>query len=364
MPVKVVGGDNCVREHSPLFRSFGKSALIVTGGTSARASGALDDVCAALTEEGVRFTVFSEIGQNPLVSACRRAGELARAVGSELIIGIGGGSPLDAAKATAVFAANPGLSDEDLFTYRFFNQPLPLICVGTTAGTGSEVTAVSVLTQDESGRKRSITHPACYAKVAFADASYTHTVPWGVTVSTAVDALSHAVEGWFSPQCSDDSALFAEKAIRLLWPSISGFYRSPGELPSSQQRKDLYYGSLYAGMVLNQTGTAFPHPMGYVLTEDYKIPHGRACGAFLPALVQRAGEFEKEKHGLLLKWINTDTEDFCRVVSALSDTAGVKMDKQQIEEYGKRWENLKNFPRSPGGFDRGKAQALLERLFG
>lgn len=363
MPVRVAGGDNCVNEYSALLRGCGESALIITGKTAAEKSGALADVCAALTKEGMRFTVFSEVGQNPLVSVCRRAGELARQVGAGLIIGIGGGSPLDAAKASAIFAANPGLTDEELFTCRFKAQPLPLICVGTTAGTGSEVTAVSVLTQDESGRKRSITHPACYARVAFADASYTETVPFGVTVSTAIDALAHAVEGFFSPQCSDVSAVFAETAVRLLWHQLLGFYRSPGVLPASEQRRQLYHASLYAGMVLNQTGTAFPHPMGYVLTEDYNIPHGRACGAFLPELVRRAAEFEKEKHSMFLSWINTDTEEFCRVTAALADVGSVKMEKQQIREYGKRWEKLKNFPRSPGGFDRGKAEALLESLF-
>lgn len=363
MPVRVIGGDNCVRVNSAFLHSCGESALIITGKTAAEKSGALADVCGALTKEGVRFTVFSEVGQNPLVSVCRRAGELARQVGAGFIIGIGGGSPLDAAKASAIFAANPGLSDEDLFACRFKSRPLPLVCVGTTAGTGSEVTAVSVLTQDDSGRKRSITHPACYARLAFADASYTYTVPFSVTVSTAIDALSHAVEGFFSPLCSDVSAVFAENAVRLLWPSVRGFYHSPGVLPSPEQRRQLYYGSLYAGMVLNQTGTAFPHPMGYVLTEDYNIPHGRACGAFLSAFISRAAEFEREKHGLFLNWINTDTAEFCEVITALSDVGKVKMEDRQIKEYGKRWENLRNFPRSPGGFDRGKAEALLKSLF-
>lgn len=349
---------------SGLLRKYGENALIVTGKTAARNSGALADVCDALTKENMRFTLFSDIGENPLVSSCRRAGEIAKAYGAGLVIGIGGGSPLDAAKAAAVFAANPGLSDADLFACRFSSPPLPLVCVGTTAGTGSEVTAVSVLTQDENGRKRSFTHPGCYARIAFADARYTQTAPWDVTVSTAIDALSHAVEGWFSPQCSAISAMLAERAIQDLWPGLSFFYQSPGILPSLEMRRQLYYGSLYAGMVLNQTGTAFPHPMGYVLTENYHVPHGRACGTFLPALVLRAGIFEKEKSRLFLSWIHTTEEEFCKVIAALSNTRGIRMTKQEIHTYGERWEHLKNFSRSPGGFSRAEAEDLLASLFG
>lgn len=362
MPVKVISGHHCFAENAQLLRSLGSSALIITGRSSAEKSGAMQDVCSALEKVGITYSFFDRIGSNPLVSACFDAGAAAGECGAEFIIGIGGGSPLDAAKAAAVFAANPQMKQADIFEQCNLLKALPLVLVGTTAGTGSEVTAVSVLTIDETGRKRSISGANCYAKLSFADPRYTYSMPLSVTVSTALDALSHATEGWFSPLCTDISADFAEKAVRLVWEGLRYLYRER-TLPDETMREKLYYGSLYAGMVLNQTGTAFPHPMGYVLTEDYQIPHGRACASFLPALVSRAQVFCEEKYRIYLNWMNTDFAEFSAVVTALAGTAHIQMTQAQINAYGGRWERLKNFSKTPGGFSKELAVGLLQELF-
>ncbi len=362
MPVKVVSGFQSVMKNKALFKAYGKSALIVTGGSSAEKSGALKDVCTAFEKEGIVYSVFDRVGPNPLVSVCYDAGVAARKHKAAFIVGIGGGSPLDAAKAAAIFAANPQMKPEDIFERNNISDPLPLILIGTTAGTGSEVTAVSVLTRDETGRKRSITDPRCYARLSFADPRYTCSMPLDITISTALDALSHATEGWFSPMCTDVAALFAEKAVRLVWEGLSDLYYNR-KLPDETMREKLYYGSLYAGMVLNCMGTAFPHPMGYVLTEEYDIPHGRACASFLPALVSRAALHSEDKYLLYFNWLNTDFEEFQMIVLGLSGTDHIHMTQEQINVYGGRWEKLKNFANTPGGFSRELAAGLLQRLF-
>ncbi len=362
MPVKVVSGFQSVMKNKALFKTYGKSALIVTGGSSAEKSGALKDVCTAFEKEGIDYSVFDRVGPNPLVSVCYDAGAAAREHKAAFIVGIGGGSPLDAAKAAAVFAANPQMKPQDIFERNNISEPLPLILIGTTAGTGSEVTAVSVLTIDETGRKRSITDPRCYARLSFADPRYTFSMPLDVTISTALDALSHATEGWFSPVCTDVAVLFAEKAVHLVWEGLSDMYYNR-KLPDETMREKLYYGSLYAGMVLNWMGTAFPHPMGYVLTEKYHIPHGRACASFLPALVSRAALYCEDKYRTYFNWLDTDFEEFQRIISKLSDTDHIHMTQEQVDIYGGRWDNLKNFANTPGGFSKELAAELLQKLF-
>ena len=169
-----------------LFRSaLGSRCLIVTGRNSAKASGALDDCTAALDEHGVPWQVFDGIGQNPLLSSCHAAGTAARDFGADFLIGIGGGSPLDGVKAAAVYAANPELTPPDVYG-GWKNPALPFALIGTTAGTGSEVTRVSVLTHDGTGRKKSISGPDLYARISLGDPRrYTASLPRRFTISTA-----------------------------------------------------------------------------------------------------------------------------------------------------------------------------------
>ena len=361
IPVRVLSGKGAVLQHTPLLRSFGKRCLIVTGGKSAALSGALQDMKAALISEEIVFDVFSEVGPNPLLSACHKAGALAREAGADFIVGIGGGSALDAAKAAAVFAANPDFAPTDIYT-RERRPALPLVLIGTTAGTGSEVGKVSVLTNDATGRKKSVSGADLYPALTFADPTYTCTMPFAVTVSTALDALSHAMEGYCTPKCTDIPALFGEKAVSLIWQGLLRLLETK-ENPDYAGRERLYYGSLYAGITLAACGTAFPHPLGYVLTEGYDTAHGTACAVFLPAFLRRAVKYTPEKAQRLLAAMGTDADTFCRVVQALTDCP-VRLTPQEIETACARWDEAvpNNFRQSPGGFTKEDAKALLTEL--
>lgn len=361
MPVRVLGGRNAITAHPEVFAQFGKKCLLVTGGNSAQKSGALQDVQAVLSQNGTEFVVFNEVKPNPTAADCYRAGQLARDFEVEFVVGIGGGSALDSAKAIAVYAANKTLTAEGIYEYDYMFSPLPLLLVGTTAGTGSEVTGVSVLTR-ENGRKQSVSGQDFYAKVAFADPKYTYSVPYPVTVSTALDAFAHAVEGWFSNRFDDVARLFAEKAIPVLWKHLEHFYETGAE-PDSDARDELYYASLYAGMELNICGAGFPHGMGYALTEDFDFPHGRACAAFMPSLVKRGMEFKNALAMEFFSLIGTNYPEFEKIIYALTDLSGISMTEVQIADYCKRWENLKNFKNSPGGYTVTDAESVLRALF-
>ncbi|MDD2417763.1 MAG: iron-containing alcohol dehydrogenase [Oscillospiraceae bacterium] len=360
MPVRVISGEDCILKNRKLFGQLGRRCLIMTGKQAAIKSGALNDIRASLDSQKIDFTIFSEISANPLLSQCQAAAAAADICNSDFIIGIGGGSVLDAAKAAAWLATNPGSSGERLMQGRLRHPPLPLVLVGTTAGTGSEVSAVAVLTMDQSGQKKSIVDPNCYAEIVFADPRYTHSVPRDTTVSTALDAFAHTVEGWFSPGRGDVITSFGEKALPLIMEGLTWLMENEG-LPSPQLRERMYYGSLWAGMVLNATGTAFPHTLGYILTEDFNVPHGMACAVFMPEFLKRAEEFLPEQARGLYKLCGGRQ----RVDSILDSLVkhDVHMTTEQISGYMPRWEGVRNFTRSPGGFTPQEAARLLRKMF-
>lgn len=361
MPVQVFGGRDAVLRNAEVFETLGQKCMVVTSGSAAHKSGALQDVTTLLADRGITYIHFSEVQQNPTAADCARAGQLARDFAVEFIIGIGGGSALDAAKAIAVYASNKTLTAEGIYDGGYMFNPLPLILIGTTAGTGSEVTGVSVLTR-ENGCKQSVSGKDFYAQYAFADPKYTHSVPYDVTVATALDAFAHAVEGWFSNRLTEIARLFAEAAIPVLWKHLKAFYDT-GAMPDETARAELYCASLYAGMALNICGAGFPHGMGYALTEDFHLPHGRACAAFLPAYVARGMEFKNALAMAFFSMIGTNFPEFEKIILSLTDLSGIAMTEAQIADYGVRWQGLKNFKNSPGDYNTTEAEALLRHLF-
>ncbi|MEG0752171.1 MAG: iron-containing alcohol dehydrogenase [Oscillospiraceae bacterium] len=284
-PTRIIGGQGAVRERASLFEGFGSHAFIVTGAGSAKASGALDDVLYALGQCGISCDIYDKIGPNPLALICAQGGEAARQCGASFIIGIGGGSALDAARAVSVYAANDFASPDEIFKGEF-TQALPLVTVGTTAGTGSEVDAASILTSDVNGQKQSIRKDFLFAKLAFCDYRYTKSMSLRQTVSTGLDALCHCLESWFHKGSSETSRTFSRRGAQLLYPRLEEIASGKYDLDDDGLRADLYHGSLWGGFSLTGAGAGFPHPAGYPLTEMGIFPHGVACAVFEKEFVQ------------------------------------------------------------------------------
>ncbi len=362
MPARIISGENCVIKNSGELKKLGGKCLVVTSKTSARKSGALDDVITALNNENIEYTVFDEITENPLVSTVINAGEKARVFGAEFVIGIGGGSPLDASKAVAICAENPDYDIKGLYSRKIPSKALPVVLVGTTSGTGSEVTGVSVLTNDEDLMKKSISGADCYGTISFLDPRYTYSMNYDITVSTALDAFAHAVEGWFAPLCSELPTQYAKMALPLIYRGLK-YLDETKNLPDEKLRADLYYGSIYAGLELNVCGAAFPHTVGYVLTENFGIPHGKACTAFMPYLLEKAKAFKYERFCELLGILGDREENVIGVIERLTNVKNLPMTDKQIDEWCSRWNNgNKNFDKTPGGFTKDEAVEVLKSL--
>ena len=336
MPTRLYTGPDCIAAHGQQLRSLGANCLIVTGKHAAKASGALDDVQAALTANGITSTVWDGVTENPPVSSCIEAGQAAANHDAEFILGIGGGSALDAAKAIAVFAANPALDEAGFYAVAWDRNPLPIVLVGTTAGTGSEVTKVSVLT-DSAKRKHSIHDDRLYAALAFGDSRHTHTCSRAVTLSTGVDVLAHAAESYFSRKSDEISRAFSTRAIRLAMEPLAAA-AAEQEL-SGEQRRRLYEASILGGLAINTTGTCFPHNVGYYLTENYGVPHGFACATFLPQMFAIVRDHDAAYASAFYDEVGADPETLDRLIASCMPASDIRMTKEQIDAALPRWEN-------------------------
>lgn len=296
LPTKILKGRGCVLENKEQL-VLGKRAFVVTGRSSGRLSGALKDVEDLLKECNVPYAVWDRIGNNPTVEECFEAGNAAREFNADFIVGIGGGSPLDASKAIAVYAVNPQMLPMDIYKGNYEHRPLPMSAIPTTAGTGSEVTQYSVLTVTSECTKRSFSTEDTFFKTAFLDGKYTEALPLQITRNTAVDALSHLIESFTNTRATEMTEYIALEGMKIWGKKISAL--KDGSF-TSKDREDLLWASALGGIVIAQTGTTIVHSMGYPLTFYKDIPHGMANGLLLEQYLANAQKVLPQKVKLIL----------------------------------------------------------------
>ncbi len=333
MPTRIIAENGSVTKNSALFANFGKKCLIVTGKSSAKLCGALDDVISALEKNNITYEIFDKITQNPLITTCIEGGEYAKKVQADFVVGIGGGSPLDAAKAIAVFSTND-IDENGLYSSKWDNAPLPTVAVGTTAGTGSEVTQIGVIT-DSNGRKRSFRADVSFPVIAFGDTSYTKCMPDRVMRSTAIDALSHCIESYFSKTSNEISRAHATMGAKNIVKVFKDMVSK--KVLDDDMRALVYEGSLHGGIAISITGTSFPHALGYFLSEDHGVAHGTACGMFLPEFIRYNSENAGELAKALFDTIDTDCDELCNIIENIMPTVDISVSDAEKDEVSQRW---------------------------
>ena len=359
MPTKIFCGRDCIAKHADALRTLGTHALIVTGKSSAK-NGALADVCAALEQNGQGYTLFDRVTPNPTVGCVREGIALLESAGADFVVAIGGGSPMDAAKAIATLCVQPR-TDEEIFAGGYRAEALPMAHVPTTAGTGSEVTPYSILTNDKGQTKTSITSPAMFPVYAFLDGKYMNGLSRATTVNTAMDALSHAVEGMLSRNATPISDALACESMRILYPLLP---KAHAETLTADDRDALLYASALAGMTIAQSGTTAVHGMGYALTYFHHIDHGRANGLLLGEMLRLC-----EEKGLpqVKKIVSAcgcgSVENFC---SCLAELIGEKEEipRETLVGYAARAMQNKNIKKSAYEPTQAEAERLYLRSFG
>lgn len=301
MPTLIYEEQNCVQNHASDLVKFGQRALVVTGHHSAIANGSLLDVDAALRKVGISYCTYSDIEQNPSVESIMKARDYGAEEEVDFVIGIGGGSPMDSAKAIALMIRNKDKGADYLYEKGNPVDALPVVAVPTTCGTGSEVTGIAVLTRHDIETKASIPY-LIFPDLALVDPAYLKFAPETVLRNTACDALCHLSESYLNAKASDFSRMCSDAGLAL-WkrslPVLTG-----DRNPSDEDYASLIRTSTIAGMAIAQTGTAIPHGLSYGLTYDMHIAHGRACGQYLGGYLAEAPAEDRD-HILGLSGLET-----------------------------------------------------------
>jgi alcohol dehydrogenase len=274
LPVKLYFGSGRINELSDILKQkgFNRGVLVCDG--IFRENGLADEIIKK--SEGRLTAVFSDITPNPTTENVNNCVKLLREEKAEFAVALGGGSSMDCAKAACAIKGSNDLIDDYHAGKKSLNPDdrIPLIAVPTTAGTGSEVTFVSVLTNEEKGLKAPLGNPLLYAEAAIIDPVLTLSVPPRVTASTGLDVLSHALEGFWSihhqPIC-DAVSLSAARTVFEFLPTV---YENPSDLNA---REKMCEASLLAGIGFSYPKTTGSHACSFPLTNIYHVPHGEAC---------------------------------------------------------------------------------------
>lgn len=291
MPTKLYQEADCVWHHRGEIGQLGKRALIVTGRHSAKANGSYDDVCRALDDQNIGHALFDEVEENPSIETVMKARDFGAEHQADMVIGIGGGSPLDAAKAIALMLKHPDEDRDYLYKKGADSSTLPIVEVPTTCGTGSEVTPVSVLTIHAQKTKGSIPHKI-FANYALVDGRYLKTAPVSVLHNTAIDALAHLWEAFINADADDYTHMCVAEGLRV-WKRSKAVLL--GEKPAADEDyNNMMNASALAGMAIAQDGTTLPHGLSYPVTYNQHMPHGRAVGYFQAGYLAAADKADRE----------------------------------------------------------------------
>jgi len=298
-PTKVLFGENTLEKLGEEASVLGKKALVVTGRTFAKKYGYIDRIRKILEERGVKAFFFSEVEPNPSIETVKRGVEVAKMEGVDLFIAFGGGSPMDAAKAIDVVYAFGGAVEEWIYPNKVVKEkPYPIIAIPTTHGTGSEVTKYSVLTDTKAGKKVVVVGEGILPDVAILDSSVLEHLPKVQAASTGLDALSHAIEAYFSKRSNPLSDLFALESTRIVFESL------PCSVEGDMKcREQVFYASMLAGYAINIAGTNIGHGLGYELTVRKGLPHGFANLMILPEACVYYERYLPDKTRRLLEYI-------------------------------------------------------------
>ena len=229
------------------------------------------------------LVLYDGVTAEPSLEVADEAADVARTGKADSVIGIGGGSAMDVAKAVAVIVANKGKAEDYLGLNNVPGPGLPKIMIPTTAGTGSEVTFTSVFIRKDLNKKEGMNSPYLYPELALLDPLLTLTVPSAVTATTGVDALCHAIESYLSISASPMSEMVSLEAIGLISQNLRTCVHDGSNIDAREQ---MLLGSLYAGLGLANAGVTAVHSLSYPLGGRYGVPHGLANTILLPAVMR------------------------------------------------------------------------------
>lgn len=280
---EVLFGVGSIKELGNIITKQKFKRVLVVCDEGIEKSGILQVVLKQISISGAECSVFSGVEPNPSTLTVDAAKQVLKSFGADVIVGVGGGSPLDTAKSVAVLATNEG----DIADYegidKFDNEAMPVIAIPTTSGTASEVTIFTVITDIEREYKITIGGRKLAARWAILDPTLTLTLPHHLTAATGLDALVHAIESYVSKKAYPLSEVLALESIRIISSNLRKAVYAPDNI---EARSNMLYGSLLAGLAFNNTRLGNVHAMSHPLSAKFHVPHGVANSVLLSPVME------------------------------------------------------------------------------
>ncbi|MEK5269415.1 iron-containing alcohol dehydrogenase [Aeribacillus sp. FSL K6-8394] len=348
LPTEIVFGNNAIDELSHWVKALKGTRVFVVSDPGVEQAGILERVTSILKKDNICFQQFTDVEREPDVKTIDRATAEAKAFSTDLVIGVGGGSALDAAKAVSIMVKNKGKITQYAGLNNIPNPGLPTICIPTTAGTGSEVTIWTVISEKENDRKYGIGGKYLAPTLAICDPTLTLTLPANITAATGMDALTHALESYVNKATQPISEALSRESMRLIAKSLR---KAVAQGDNLEARYNMLLASTIAAMAFNPTRLGLAHALCMPLGGKYKVPHGVANAILLPQVMQfnLVGNLEKFKDIAEIFGENTDGLSL-RKAAELSVSAIKKLNEdigipKGLREYGVSEEDLEYIAR-------------------
>lgn len=344
-PVKIHFGKGRLWEIKTIAKELGLTRGLLVAGPFFFRSGLAEKIIRE--SEGMIVASFGEISPNPDVTEVDACADVIRRENIGFVVALGGGSPMDCAKA----AASVALTEDSIRKYHgtgvaLPEAHLPLIAIPTTAGTGSEVTCVSVLSDHANGKKAPIVSEGFYPAAAIIDPELTYTMPPQVTAGTGIDVLSHAIEGYWSKGHQPICDTLAIHAARLVFEYLFRAYENPQD---EEAREKMCEASVIAGLAFTLPKTTSSHACSFPLTNIYRIPHGEACGLTLDHFIRinAHGEGGERVEYLAHRLGFTDADALADAVLELKHKMGLRCDLHDLNLSDEQIAELVRISRHP-----------------
>jgi alcohol dehydrogenase len=309
-PVNLFFGEGAINVISKEAVGLGKKALIVTGKSSARKYGMLKKTIDNLEEAGIESIAFEKVSPNPLSTTVEEGVNIVKKENCDLIVGLGGGSAMDTAKAIALVAVNKGTITDYQPGGKYENskpkEALPIIAITTTAGTGSEINQFAVITNAETREKPGIGFEVIYPDIGIVDPELMLTLPKEITTDTGVDVLFHALEAYLGKGANYYSDLIASEAIKLTVENLSAVIENGNDM---EARKKMAWANTLAGKAIDIAGTLAIHGAGHPLGGHFDLTHAQTLAVLGASYLEQNYEYNLEKYASLTKLLGYEKED-------------------------------------------------------
>lgn len=299
LPTRIEYGIGVVHQVGEEFKKLGINKVLIVTDKGIMKAGLVDRTVVSLQVAGIEYEVFEEVEANPKDYNVEKGAEAAKKFGAKGLIAVGGGSPIDCAKSISVLVSYSADKIKSFEGKKAVKKPtIPLISIPTTAGSGSEVTFSSVITDTQNNYKMTVKSPLIAPKIALVDPEMTISMPASVTAATGVDALTHAIEAYTVNESEPISDAVALHAVGLIWKNLKTAVFHPDNI---EARAGMLMGSLLAGLAFSHADVASVHCMAESLGSIYDAPHGVCNAILLPYVMEYNMEYCKEKYANLAR---------------------------------------------------------------